>query len=49
MDRPGLKEAEFFGLFMKCDACTLIMMRLMFPNHHCSPHEVDDSELTDQD
>ena len=49
MDRPGLKEAEFFGLFVKCDTCMLIMTRLMFPNHHCSLPEVDDSELTDQE
>jgi hypothetical protein len=48
MDQPGLKEAEFFGLFMKCNACMLVMMHLVFPDHHCSPQKVDE-ELTDQE
>jgi hypothetical protein len=26
LDRPGLTEVEFFGLFAKCDACMLITM-----------------------
>jgi hypothetical protein len=25
MDRPGLTEDEFFGLFLKCEGCKLIM------------------------
>jgi hypothetical protein len=44
MDRPGLTEVKFFGLFAKCDACKLVMTRQMFSYHHCSPHAVDDSD-----
>ena len=49
MDRPGLTEVEFFGLFVKCDACMLITTRQVFGNHHCSLQEEDDSELTDRE
>jgi hypothetical protein len=47
MDRPGLTEIEFLGLFVKCDACMLITTRQMFGHHHCDPREEDDGELTD--
>ena len=49
MDRPGLTEVEFFGLFVKCDICALITTHEVFTYHHCSPHAVDDLELTDQE
>ena len=49
MDRPGLKEAEFFGLFVKCDACMLVMTHLVFSYHYCSPPGEDDLELTDKE
>ena len=48
MDRPGLTEIEFFGLFVKCDACMLITTRQAFNNHYC-PQEEDDLELTDRE
>jgi hypothetical protein len=48
MDRPGLTEVQFFGLFAKCDACKLIITRQMFAYHYCSPHAVDDSDPTDE-
>jgi hypothetical protein len=47
-DRPGLREVEFFGLFVKCDVCKLVMTRQVFPNHYCSVGE-DDLVLTDQE
>jgi hypothetical protein len=49
MDRPGLREGEFFGLFVKCDACALITTHQMFTFHYCSPQTEDDSELTGSD
>jgi hypothetical protein len=47
MDRPGLMEVEFFGLFAKCHVCMLITMRQAFSSHHCNLQEEDESELTD--
>jgi len=47
LDRPGLTEAEFFGLFVKCDACKLIMTHQVFSVHYCSPLGEDGLELTD--
>lgn len=47
-DRPGLREVEFFGLFVKCDVCKLVMTRQVFPNHYCS-EEGDGLVLTDQE
>ncbi|KAM6490847.1 hypothetical protein JOM56_013716 [Amanita muscaria] len=49
MDRPGLTEEEFLGLFVKCDACALITTHLMFHKHHCGPQTGDDLDLTDQE
>ena len=53
MDRPGLTEVEFFGLFAKCEACSLITTRQAFRSHHCSlprdDESEDDSELTDRE
>jgi hypothetical protein len=49
MDQLGLTEGEFFGLFVKCDACALITTRQMFTFHYCDPQVVDDSELTTSD
>ena len=52
MDRPGLTEVEFFGLFAKCEACLLITTRQAFRSHYCSLQREDDSEdgsqLTDR-
>jgi len=49
MDRPGLTEDEFWGLFVKCDACALITTHLMFRSHHCNPHMTDELDLTDRE
>lgn len=49
LDRPGLGELEFFGLFAKCEACELIMTRLVFPLHYCRRLGEDGLELTDED
>jgi hypothetical protein len=50
MDRPGLTEVEFLGLFVKCDACELITTHMMFDQHYCHAHVVDDdSDLTDRE
>ena len=48
LERPGLSEKDFFGLWEKCDVCGLIMARLVFRYHECRPLGVDGSvELTD--
>jgi hypothetical protein len=47
MDRPGLSELEFFGLFTKCDVCKLVMARLAFSSHNCVLQTEDGLELTD--
>jgi hypothetical protein len=44
IDRPGLTEDKFWGLFVKCNACGLITKHLMFHSHHCNQDELD---LTD--
>jgi hypothetical protein len=46
---PGLTEVEFFGLFVKCDACKLITTRPVFANHRCSPSVEDDWVETDKE
>ena len=38
MDRPGLTKEEFRSLFIKCDACMLITMHMVFRSHHCDPN-----------
>lgn len=47
LDRPGLSELEFFGLFVKCDVCNLVMARLVFACHFCVLRTEDGLELTD--
>jgi hypothetical protein len=47
LDRPGLSEREFFGLFAKCDACKLVMARQVFSFHYCILQTEDGWELTD--
>jgi hypothetical protein len=47
MVEPGLIKVEFLGLFVKCDACGLITMNLMFSKHVCITHMVDGLDLTD--
>ena len=49
LDRPGLTEKEFFGLFAKCDVCGLVMAQQVFPSHYCSPFGEDGLELTDNE
>ena len=49
LERPGVSEREFYGLFAKCDACGLVMARLVFPDHYCRPLGEDGTELTDVD
>jgi hypothetical protein len=48
-ERPGVSESEFYGLFAKCEACGLVMARLVFPVHYCRPLGEDGTELTDVD
>jgi hypothetical protein len=48
-ERPGVSEREFYGLFVKCDACGLVMTHLVFPDHYCRPLGEDGTELTDVD
>jgi hypothetical protein len=33
MKKPGLSEAEFWGLFVKCDNCQMITTREVFRYH----------------
>ena len=47
LDRPGLSELEFFGLFVKCDVCNLVMARIVFQCHYCVLRTEDGLELTD--
>jgi len=49
MDRPGLTEVEFFGLFLKCEGCKLVMTRHVFftLRHHCVAKAMDENMLTD--
>jgi hypothetical protein len=47
LDQPGLSEVEFFGLFVKCDACKLVMARQVFSYHNCILQTEDGWELTD--
>jgi hypothetical protein len=47
MDRPRLTKDEFWGLFIKCDACVLITTHLMFCSHHCDLHMDGELDLTD--
>ena len=35
LNKPGLTEKEFLGLFVKCDACELITSHLVFDQHQC--------------
>ena len=47
MDRPGLSELEFFGLFAKCNVCKLVMSCQVFSFHYCVLQTEEDLELTD--
>ena len=47
LDRPGLSELEFFGLFAKCNVCKLVMARQVFSCHYCVLQMEDSLELTD--
>ena len=47
LDRPGLSELEFFGLFAKCNVCKLVMARQVFSCHYCVLQMEDGLELTD--
>jgi len=49
MERPGVSEREFYGLFAKCDACNLVMTRQVFSHHCCRSLGEDGLELTDVD
>jgi hypothetical protein len=49
LERPGVSEKEFYGLFAKCDACNLVMTRQVFPDHCCRSLGEDGLELTDVD
>jgi hypothetical protein len=49
LERPGVSEKEFYGLFAKCDACSLVMTRQAFPDHSCRSLGEDGLELTDVD
>ena len=49
LEQPGLSEKEFFGLFMKCEVCRLVVAHQVFHYHDCSPRPIgkDGLELTD--
>ena len=47
LDRPGLSEREFFGLFVKCSVCKLVIARNIFSCHHCVLQMEEGLELTD--
>ena len=51
MDRPGLTEANFFGLFVKCEGCQLVMTCQVFValKHHCISIMVDNVKLADME
>jgi hypothetical protein len=49
LERPGLNERDFFGLFAKCDTCGQVVARLVFDYHECRPLGVDGLELTDEE
>ena len=51
MDRAGLTEVDFFGLFVKCGGCKLIMTHQVFValKHHCVPKVLDSFELHDME
>jgi hypothetical protein len=51
MDRPGLTEANFFGLFVKCERCQLVMTHQVFValKHHCVPMVVDNIKLANME
>ena len=49
LERLGLTEVEFFGLFAKCEACKLVMTREVFPMHYCRRLGEDGLELTDRE
>jgi hypothetical protein len=47
LDRPGLSELEFFGLFAKCNVCKLVMARQVFSCHYCVLQAEDGWDVTD--
>ena len=49
LERLGLTEVEFFGLFTKCEMCGLVMTCQVFPVHYCRRLGEDGLELTDQE
>ena len=51
MDRPGLTEADFFGLFVKCEGCQLVMTCQVFValKHRCVSMVVDNVKLADME
>jgi hypothetical protein len=51
MKKPGLSEAEFWGLFVKCDNCYKITTREVFRYHleGCEGHQHEGDTDTDTD
>lgn len=51
MRKPGLSEAEFWGLFVKCDNCQKITTREVFRYHleDCEGHQHEGDTDTDTD
>jgi hypothetical protein len=49
MRKPGLTEAEFRGLFVKCEICQKITTRVVFKYHleDCEGHQGDTDTDTD--
>jgi hypothetical protein len=45
LDRPGVPEAEFIKLVVKCDACTLVTTRQVFDLHPCNTEEIVETDL----
>ena len=49
LDRPGLRAKEFYGLFVQCDVCEIVMTHQVFSKHHCRPLGEDGLELTEEE
>ena len=47
LERLGVSEREFYGLFTQCDMCSLIMTCQVFLDHCCRSLGEDGLELTD--
>jgi hypothetical protein len=51
MKKPGLSEAEFWGLFVKCDNCQKITTREVFKYHLevCGKEHKGDTDVSESE